>query len=236
MPTNLRPHDHLRAVFVLLHVAAIGLLSMPAPVGMRRSDLDDPQVATALADWHGALGLNTTEAQFADQVWEVGGGILQVRKRLLAPFERYYALTGTRQGWRMFGQVARTPARFELWADEGEGFRPLYVAGSSEAVWQASLLRGERFRTFINQFSWKTHRGAFDRMVEWLACKRQKELPTTIAYRAWMVKLKLPPADKLRQTGKIPEIGPFWETTLQSHELVCDGSRGGPAEAEQEEP
>jgi hypothetical protein len=164
----------LRAVFVLFHVVAITIMSIPAPVsGMKKAQWSTPAGTQEIHRWADvarATGLRVTDATFRDFVWEAGSTWLSLRNDVVAPFRPYLAYTGSRQSWRMFSMIEHEEGRLAIFLDRGQGREPLFVTYEHE-VWRRTELRQERTRTILGAFygldSKRTWDGFVDRLADW---------------------------------------------------------------------
>jgi hypothetical protein len=164
-------HRRLASLFVVFHVLAVLVLSIPRPPPGLRNDQHRVRETEAtlarLAD--GAEWLGLSRRWFIDRahVWVPAwnrflGGIR-------APFEPYARLTGAQQSWLMFGSVSATSARFEIDAHVDGEWVPLYRPQSSAHAWNARLLRQERMRAEIHRYSRRGHRVGFRALADRLA-------------------------------------------------------------------
>lgn len=208
--------DQLRAALVALHLIAVTLLALPSLRGLRPNHLNHPEAVAALT----ALSEATDQPV---EVWEsrvLGFSRQTNRARLaaLAPFRRYYALTGTKQGWRMFGVVNRQPARLEIHLDlDGrDEWTPIFISPAPDG-WRANLLNHERVRSLFNNFSYRRAKGLYPDFIAWVSREVVEEYPTAQRVRVQLRRRPPPPPKKLRKTGQIPNGKVFWSEvrTLQ---------------------
>jgi hypothetical protein len=164
----------LRAAFVLFHVVAITVMSIPAPVGgMNAARWSTPAGKREIHGWAEAVravGLDVSDQALRDFVWNAGNAWLSFRNDVVAPFRPYLVHTGSRQSWRMFSMVAHEQGRFAVYLDRGRGREPLFVTYEHE-VWRRGELRQERTRTILGDFygreSKRVWNGFVDRLADW---------------------------------------------------------------------
>lgn len=206
--------DHVRALLITVHLLAVVLSALPAPVGMRAQDLEDPSFRESLAPIHGALqaaGYGGSEDDLARQLFEAGEALLETRRTVLRPFDLYYRHLGTRQSWRMFGTVNDKPARVEVFLDHGDGtWAPLYIAREPEHAWRAHQLDQERFRAFMNDYSWRRDKRSWDHFTAWLARQAARDFPEASRLQALVRYRPIPRPAKLRELGERPSGKAFW--------------------------
>jgi hypothetical protein len=164
----------LRAAFVLFHVVAITIMSIPAPVnGMNEKQWSTPAGRRELHGWADvvrSVGLDVTDDAFRQFVWEVGNSWLSFRNDVVAPFRPYLIYTGSRQSWRMFSMVEHEEGRLAVYLERNGTREPLFVTYEHE-VWRRAQLRQERTRTILGDFyaqdSKRSWSGFVDRLADW---------------------------------------------------------------------
>lgn len=210
--------DHLRAIFILFHLAAIGSLCIPAPVGgLSERSYNNANIQAIFREYSVALnrvGLRVTRKELQDTAWAAGQWLVDVRKAALQPFVPYHRATGTQQGWRMFGYVNRTPARVEVRLQRvADGpWEPLYFARSDAHDWRRRQLDQERFRALLNSASHRRSKKRYERAVDWLADRAAEDFPEAHALAAQMVYQPAPPPEDLRELDALPTGEAFWRT------------------------
>src|SRR5262245_10146166 len=141
--------DHVRALLITLHLLVITVASLPAPRGMKRSNLEEPSIQAAIEPWYElatAVGMDFTPEEFREELYQLGMGLLHLRAAVLEPAQPYFRYCGARQGWAMFSHINHTPARLEIHVDRGQGWEPLYIARTDDYAWRRALFDQERFR------------------------------------------------------------------------------------------
>ena len=205
--------DHLRGLLVLLHLIAVTAVAFPAPAGMTRADIDNPDVQAAIAAWRGvagAVGVAVEQEPLSEWLWTQGKAMLAIRRTALAPMQPYYRWCGTRQSWSMFGYLNHTPARLEVHIDWGEGWQPLHIARTREHDWRARQLEQERLRGLVNRFSWKHSRRRFRELADWLAARAHEDYPDALRLRVQMRRRPLPDPATLRAAGTLAHTTAYW--------------------------
>ena len=205
--------DQLRAIFVAFHLIAITAVAFPAPVGMRRSDLESADVQAAIKAWQGlasALGVADEPDAFQEWLWLTGTGLLAARNDVLEPLQPYYRYSGTQQSWSMFGTINHTPARLEIHIDHGSGWEPLFIARTRDHDWRARQLDQERLRGLINPFSWRRDRTKLRKVADWVARLAADDFPQARRIRLRMVVRPLPDPAELRAAGELTHSRAYW--------------------------
>ncbi len=196
------PWPQLRAAFVIFHVAAVLLGSVPAPEGgMRKAAWQDPTVKDELSAWAGrvrSVGLEVSDEDFQERLWDLAVGYSQLRESVLAPFQPYYRRLGVNQSWRMFIAPHRYPARLHIEVREGGAWRTVYTARSREATWRAHQLDHDRMRSAVFRYAWASYGRSWRQLSDWLALRAAEDFPDATAVRLRYFKQKSPsPAEVL---------------------------------------
>lgn len=201
----------VRAALITAHLVAIGVCAFPAPVGgMNRSSWHDPTVRAELDAWRGRLavvGLHATAKEFEDDLWRAMSTFMAARGAVVRPFERYFALTGTWQSWRMFVAPQRYPARLTIDVFEDGAWRPLFEERSDTATWRREIFDHDRLRAAIFRYSWPKFGREWRAFVEFLGRRAAVEVPRAEKLRARFLRYRtLSPAEA---TAGVPLEGKF---------------------------
>ena len=208
---------HLRAVLVLLHCLAIFLLSFPAPVGaMKKSAWRTKDMQATFASYTEAingLGVELGQDELEAILWDAGTRFMAVRNQAVAPFQPYLRLTGSKQGWRMFGTVNRRPAWLEIEVGESKDgpWRTVYRMRSTEHDWRRSQFDQERTRALVNNWSWLGGKKSYEQFSVWIAQRASEDFPDESHMRIGMERIVLPPPEELHAEG-MPAGTRRWET------------------------
>lgn len=194
---------HLRAAFVLFHLAAVILMAVPAPAGgMKKAAWQDPTVQAEFAVWvnrFNALGAELTPAEFEQRLWDFSVGFMDARNAVLKPFRPYYHWCGTWQTWRMFIAPHRFPARLEIDLSEERGeYRTLYAARSDEHTWLRPQLDHGRMRAAMFRYGWSSYGRSWEQFADWAAVRAAAEFPEAEHLRLRMWKYKTPTPAQVR--------------------------------------
>jgi hypothetical protein len=209
--------DHLRALFIVFHVGAVLLGSIPMPKGLRREEMDSASMAPSLAPWEALaqrLGLADDQRGARDLLFRLAEGGIATRKAIIDPFQPYYRLSRARQGWTMFGFVNHRPCRLEIEVDRGAGWEKLYVARSSEHDWEQALFDQERMRALVNPWSHGQNRKQFATFAAWVARRVGAQQADVQRVAVSMVRLRNPPPAELRRLGRVPVDSVLWRDEL----------------------
>ena len=128
---------HLRAALVLVHVLAMVLTAIPAPVGgINRAAWKNPTAQLEFATYARFLGVSPEE--FEEKLYALAMFWMGIREIYLRPFTLYTPytrVTGTDQPWRMFVGPDRFPPRFQIQFRVADAdFVTLYQERSDEFV------------------------------------------------------------------------------------------------------
>ena len=180
---------HLRAAFVVFHVAVVVAMSVPAPEGgMNRSAWEDATVQAELKAWAArlrALGMSADDATFQDRLWDFASAFMGVRRAVFEPLGFYTERLGVRQSWRMFVAPQRVPARLHVEIEEGGEWLIVFREIDPEADWMAPVLAHDRMRSLLFRFSWKSYRKAYGHLADFLARRAAVDFPEATRARIY---------------------------------------------------
>jgi hypothetical protein len=138
----------IRAALIAFHIVAMLLVAFPAPApaGLN-ANLDDPNLNVHLRPW--ARLFHSDTRSFAKRIFAIGKTWLDVRERVIGPFEKYLDTAGAIQSWHMFSAPNHMPPRFVL---EGRrrGGDWQFVSGLPAGDWHRSFFTSERVRSLLN--------------------------------------------------------------------------------------
>ncbi len=183
MAKTFRLRDHILGFFVLYHLGAVLAGSVPTAVGgLHRKSWKTPLAASELDAWHGTLsdaGLVGDRQSFEDGLFQAAVATVRLHKKLTQPFQSYYSLAGTKQGWRMFIVPMTRPAALRIEGQstaDGEWF-PMYIHHSQQHDFVATQLRYSRTRPVLFALAWPRNRGRYARLGQYVADRAFKEHP-----------------------------------------------------------
>jgi hypothetical protein len=200
-----RPHSCQAALvcaLVTLHVVAVTLKAIPAPAGATdraawKSPLAQEEFA-AWADRLGSWGISVTPTELEEWLWDATGRFLDVRDRILAPFEPYYQFCGTGQGWRMFVGPNRYPTRLSIDIEELDTWQTIYAERAPHNAWRHSRLDHEHLRTAIFTMAFFKEYKRFDEFADWIARRAGQAFPRARRVRVRLYEFRTLPPDEVR--------------------------------------
>ncbi len=199
--------SHLKALLIALHLLAITLQAMPAPVGaMRKAEWKNPTVQDELSLWTARLngwGIPWTQQEFEDHAWRIARNWLRVRRVVLSPFGPYYRYCGTQQSWRMFVAPHRYPSRLHVDIQTESEWLPVYVGRDDELDWHAQWFDHDRMRSVVFRFGWKSYRASYRQFVDFMAGLAAVEFPEASHIRVRLHRARTPSPEEVR-TGNLP--------------------------------
>jgi hypothetical protein len=203
--TRLRPH--LRAAFVLFHVAAVVLLSLPSP-GLFTYGMgwDTPNIQDELRRWSESLshvGIDTTPADMEARARRGAARYEGAHRVITAPFTGYAQVTGARQGWIMFAVPQKHPVELHVDVYEGGAWRPVYRPHSEHDFWGPQL-RNHRLRKQQGSFGRTFDRGTYDGLVRVLARDAARAFPDATVVRVQLFRYSTLSPSALR-AGEVPD-------------------------------
>jgi hypothetical protein len=192
--------DHLRGVFVVLHLVAIGVMAFPAPHGVRTpASWEEPTVQAEITAWSERLGVE--REWLGSTVRRAAVAVVDAREVVLTPADPYYRLAGTWQSWRMFVAPHRFPARLHIDVRTDAGWSPLYVVGSTEHRWRARQLHHTRMRSLVFLAAWQRYHKQRARLADWVAAQVRVERPDALEVRLRYRKARTPAPGEAASEG-----------------------------------
>jgi hypothetical protein len=184
----------LRALCVLFHVLTLLALGFPAPAGVtNRSHWKDPSVKDELhtaATRARSLGIELSDAEFEELIFQVAKKYNSFRKVFTAPFKPYAKYCGVRQSWRMFSAPHRYPTIFSVDVSENGKWRPVYEARSEEYTWMRERFDHHRMRRILFLHGWKKYRRSYRGFSQWLGTQAIRDFPEAQRIRIQQLKKK----------------------------------------------
>jgi hypothetical protein len=136
------------AAFVVFHLAAVVLGALPSPRGLTSpKNLADPGAVRFMESLRQGVRYEGDAQAFQDDVVRRLDAALAARTVLLAPFQPYYRVSGSRQSWRMFAFLNRTPGALVIRVDDQEIYR------SGRGGWQEDFWEGSRMAGLVGTWS-----------------------------------------------------------------------------------
>lgn len=225
-----RLRSRLLLGFVLFHLSAITILSIPSPTGVRdNATWNNPVTQRQVMSWarvgH-SLGLGRDPQSLVQWGRQVAIEVLDVRDVVVAPFVPYTRVVGAGQRWQMFASINSEPSRLSVSIRQGpdDPFVPLYIARDPAHAWRAEQLDQERSRGFMNDWSWGHDQNDYKYFARWLARQAARDFPEADALQVCMLQAKLPTPAQL-ESGHVPPEHAVWTETLT---LAKYRDEGGP--------
>jgi hypothetical protein len=201
--------DHARAAFIALHLVAVTLVALPAPVGAtNRATWKEPTVQAELAVWRSRLasvGVDLEPDAFEDALHAWAVDLLEVRAAVLTPFLPYYRYAGTSQSWRMFVAPHTHPARLEVAVERGGAWVTVFRERDPEATWNRRVFTQDRARSLIFRLSWANYRSEYVAFAEWVGRRAAVDFPDATKVRVRFMKRETPSAAEARAGEGEPE-------------------------------
>lgn len=143
-----RAWPHIRTVLIAYHAIAILLFATPYPTRVP-------------ARWKSAARTYKS-----------------VRATLTRPFSLYVRTLYLLQGWALFTNPQRDPARVEVELHTpGEGWRTITVQRSEVFDWKREQLDNHRLRKLVGRIARRRTPRIYNRLVRWLAREAAREYP-----------------------------------------------------------
>ena len=199
---------HLRATLILLHLVAITLMALPAPVGAdKTSHYQGPEAEAQLAQIVNALdrvGIEATGDDVVDLSLAVARPVMAARRAVLNPFRPYYTLAGTRQGYWMFSGTSLYQNRLHVEVRDRGEWRTLYLAGAPNARWRGATFNHELTRSLLFRYTERRYRKRWNAVADWIAEEAAMDHPTVDRVRVSLQHGPIQTAAEAR-SGVVPE-------------------------------
>jgi len=218
-----QPAWRRRAVvaFVTLHVVAVTLMSIPAPMGpMSKADFASPQIQDEVKSYAAMLqnwGVEVEPQEFGEWLRRASNSYYRTRQAILTPFRPYYELCGTEQGWHMFVGPNMYPTRLYLEIDRGDGhWETITIQGDPQYDWFAHRLDLEAWRTVIYSITFFGDRREYKHFVRWLAARAKEDFPRAERFRSRLYRFKYPtPGEVLDGKVAVGKFDPKWDEVVE---------------------
>ncbi len=199
---------HLRALFVLYHLLAVVILSLPSAGALTSESMwrsanfkaDIAGYAEALQ----GLGVETTPKALGARLKRAALSFAGIRRAISWPFGRYAELVGARQGWAMFASPQRHPAELHVEIEVDGAWRLLYRPHDDEAEWRGETMRHNRVRKFAGRFARGFVPKNYEELATWLATEASGDFPEANAVRVRLYRYRSLPPEAIRN-GERPE-------------------------------
>lgn len=170
---------HVRAAFVVFHVLAVLLLSLPSSRKLSdRARWKNQRTQREFALWAQRLkgwGVDTDAARFEKRLWSVSQQYLGLQRIVVIPFQSYDRLGGMVQGWGMFRSPQRRPAVLRVEVFEAHRWHTVYLSRSPEHTYLATQLDHNRIRKLVGR-SGRNGR-IFEELARWIVSKAATDFP-----------------------------------------------------------
>ena len=162
-------------------------MALPAPVGADKpSNYEGEQAEEELGRITSALsavGIELSNEEFAELSMGAARRILAARKAALRPFQPYYSLAGTRQGYRMFSGVALVSDRLWVEAERDGRWETLYLARDPAHDWRGLALDHEQTRSLLYSYPSRRYRRRWKAFSQMLAEQVAVDIPEATRVR-----------------------------------------------------
>lgn len=177
-----RVWPHLRAAFIAYHVVALLVHATPYPTKV-------PERFKPAADTYKSI-----------------------RAKATAPFAPYVRALWLVQGWALFSNPQRDPARVHVELHTpGQGWRVITVQRSEVFDWKREQLDNHRLRKLVGRIARRESKAIYNRLVAWLARAAAREFPEADRLRVSLFRYRThgPGADPRLSDGRFTDTRVF---------------------------
>jgi len=183
-----RVWPHLRAILVIGHICAVIVYALPSPARIgERAYWKRDTTQEELRQWAGSLdrvGIDTSAQGLEEFLWNLSQGYVSLRRHLIRPFTPYSKYSSVAQGWRMFTNPQRRPARLHLSLVFEDGREEdLFIPHSDQANWRRRQFDHNRFRKQLGRLARDTPNRDFDFIASWAAKRAAGDFPLATKLR-----------------------------------------------------
>lgn len=188
------PTALLRALFAtsILFVWILSAMPSKAPDARRLARAPSRQIIAGVHQVLVGVGSDVSRDDVVDAVVESSASLLELRKRLLRPFDALFDFAGLGQRWGLFLQGNREAFRLQIEAQTTDGqWQLVYRARQYDALGLDRTLAFRRLRGIYNPRSKSRVRGQYNGFVTWLARHVAAQNPEYRRLRVSMERLRL---------------------------------------------
>jgi hypothetical protein len=153
------------------------------------------------------FGFNVSGRQLQDFLWDTTNAYLEHRNRWLYPFKWLPEQLGFSQSWRMFSNPQTSPSRLWVELDQGHGFTPLFIVGSTRYTWRTDFFVHHRIRKLLGRIGRAGRAPEYNELGRWLAREAAQEFPTASSLRISVYTWKTQPPSAGYTAVSEPELG-----------------------------
>jgi hypothetical protein len=222
----------LRAALIALGILVHGFAALPIPRSARRSSLDLPVAHDEIVLWSKFLtswGFPIEPKALADDSFAVASGASDFRRAVMAPFNGWFRVSGTGQGWGLFTYPDSWPnqLRVDVRRKPNGKWEPLYAGLDPDLVWMRGRFVYRRVRGVYDGNSYKPG-PSFENFVDWVADEAFAQFPDVREVRVSFMRLHtvLP--------GEDPGVPQRRLTRIRKPEAEVEVSRSGATEGANE--
>ena len=139
----------------------------------------------------------------------------RVREKVRKPFNGYTNALYLKQGWSLFTNPQRTPARLEVALHTpNEGWRTIAVQRSEVFDWKREQLDNHRARKLVGRIARRKSKRIYNRVVTWLAREAARDFPEADRLRVRLFRYRT------GAPGEVPRLteGRYTDTRVLSLE------------------
>ncbi len=216
---------HFRGILILIHLIAISIAALPAPIRTERALWAEPTMQFELAQLSerlGRWGIEVPASELEDRLWSVSERYAELNERARAPFGPYYTLAGTGQAWAMFAGADHFPCTVAIDVRVHGAWMPVYETGSPAHRWNKTMFEHLAFRYMFFLYDLPGFQDRNDGLLELIARDAARDFPSAEAVRLRYVERPIPSPKQVRD-GSLP---PPTERLVYTRELTHDVPSG----------
>lgn len=196
----------VRAVGIAILLVTQGMVALPLPRSVKRSDFDQPVAREEMGRWVevlGSVGVHTTHDALADAFTEYGSAFGGVRKDVLLPLKPFLRLTGTGQSWGLFTYPDTFPHKLVIEARTGARWDTLYGGLDPDHTFLRNILVYRRVRGVYDGNSGKPG-PSWENFTQWVARQAFAAFPDVEEVRVRFLRFHTVPPGGAADTEVVP--------------------------------
>ncbi len=182
----------VRAALLLVVVAVNLFAAAPLPKSVKRSQYDTPMAKEELGRWVellAGIGVDVTPEQLIDASYRSGTALAGFRRAVMSPFDSFFRVTGTGQGWGLFTYPDSFPHRLTVWVRDSKeaNFQEVFAGLHPVHRWNREIFAYRRVRGVYDSQTSKPG-SSYDAFARWVADRAFADFPSAEQVRVGFVR------------------------------------------------
>jgi hypothetical protein len=183
--------SRVRGASIAVALLVYGFQAAPLPRNVKKSQFESEVGREEMDRWvelFGAVGVRLTRDELSERSFAVSKAISDVRKEALKPFQPWFRLTGTGQGWGLFTYPDTYPHQLRVEIFRDGKWELVYAGLDEEHAWRREQLAFRRVRGVYDSNSTKPG-ATWDTFADWVAKEALADFPDASRVRVGFVRV-----------------------------------------------